>query len=78
MTVKDYAEIIKLAGADAIGTYTDDFYKDMPAITCKKYGSGKAYYQAARIINEDMGKLTGQNVDGNVTILSKRYIVLMK
>ena len=131
MTVKDYAEIIKLAGADAIGTYTDDFYKDMPAITCKKYGSGKAYYQAARIINEDMGKLTGkllaeagirtrglpsgiefhsriaddctyefyfnigeepaevtglkgtdmltgQNVDGNVTILPKRYIVLMK
>ena len=57
LTVKDYAELLRLIDAEAIGTYTDDFYKDMPAITCKKYGKGKAYYQAARIVNEDMGKL---------------------
>ena len=60
LKVKDYAELIKLIDADVIGTYTDDFYKDMPAITCKKYGKGKAYYQAARIENEDMVKLSGK------------------
>ena len=43
-----------------IGTYTDDFYKDQPAITCKKYGKGQAYYQAARIENEDLIKLSGK------------------
>lgn len=131
MRVKDYAELIKLIDADVIGTYTDDFYKGLPAITCKKYGKGKAYYQAARIGNEDMGKLarklvvesgikirelpsgieyhsrlgddfiyefyfnigeetavvselcgtdmlTGKGIDGSVTILPKRYIVLKK
>lgn len=129
LTVKDYAELLRLIDAEAIGTYTDDFYKDMPAITCKKYGKGKAYYQAARIVNEDMGKLvrlllsdagintkdlpsgieyharftddctyefyfnvgeapaevtglkgsdilSGEEVNGSVTILPKRYIIL--
>jgi beta-galactosidase len=46
--VKDYAEILRVADAEVLGRYTDDFYKDMPALTCKKYGQGKAYYQAAR------------------------------
>ncbi|MBR5800977.1 MAG: beta-galactosidase [Lachnospiraceae bacterium] len=46
--VKDYAEILRVADAEVLGRYTDDFYKDMPALTCKKYGPGKAYYQAAR------------------------------
>ena len=60
MKVKDYAELIKIIDADVIGTYTDDFYKDQPAITCKKYGKGQAYYQAARIENEDLVKLSGK------------------
>ncbi len=48
MTVKDYAEILRVIDADIIGTYKDDFYSETPAITVKKHGSGRAYYQAAR------------------------------
>ena len=46
--VYDYAEILRLKDARVIGTYTEDFYKDYPALTVNAYGKGKAYYQAAR------------------------------
>ena len=46
--VKDYAELLRVTDAEVLGSYTDDFYKDTAALTCKKYGLGKAYYQAAR------------------------------
>lgn len=48
LTVCDYAEILKIVGAEVVGTYTEDFYKDCPALTVNKVGAGKAYYQAAR------------------------------
>lgn len=48
LEVCDYAEILKVIGADVVGNYVDDFYKDSPALTVNKYGKGKAYYQAAR------------------------------
>lgn len=46
--VTDYAELLRVADAEVLGYYTDDFYQDTPALTSKKYGLGKAYYQAAR------------------------------
>ena len=46
--VKYYAEVLRVNDAEVLGRYIDDFYKDMPALTCKEYGLGKAYYQAAR------------------------------
>lgn len=48
LNVQDYAEILRVKDAEVLGMYTDDFYKDSPAVTVKKTGKGKAYYQAAR------------------------------
>ena len=52
--VRDYAEVLKVGDADVIGVYTDDYYKGGAALTCKKYGSGAAYYQAARSAPDEM------------------------
>ena len=46
--VRDYAEILRVDDAQILGRYTEDFYKDTAAITCRCHGNGKAYYQAAR------------------------------
>ncbi len=50
--VHDYAEILRLMDADVLATYTDDFYRDQPVVTCKAYGKGKAFYVAARGISK--------------------------
>lgn len=47
--VKDYCELIKVQDAKILARYSDDFYKDEPAITVKETGEGKAYYVAARV-----------------------------
>jgi beta-galactosidase len=41
-------ELIHAEGAEAIGTYGDDFYAGRPALTVNKRGNGKAYFIAAR------------------------------
>lgn len=56
-TVKDYAEVLRVKDATVLGTYTDDYYKDTAALTCKKFGAGVAYYQAARCACDDMSDL---------------------
>ncbi len=43
---KNYCELLKLNGAEALLTYEEDFYKGMAALTRNLYGSGKAYYIA--------------------------------
>ena len=40
----DYCELVHETTASVLGTYKQDFYAGMPALTCNKYGSGKAYY----------------------------------
>ena len=57
--VRDYAELLRIKDAEILGTYKTDFYKGMPALTCKTYGKGKAYYQAARCDLKDMDGLLG-------------------
>lgn len=52
--VYDYAELLKVDDAEILGTYGEDFYKGGAALTCRFYGSGKAYYQAARCSMKDM------------------------
>lgn len=54
MEVSDYCEILKIKDAEVLGRYTDDFYKDTPAITVKCYGEGSAYYVAARTKAADL------------------------
>lgn len=52
--VRDYAEILQVRDAQVLGVYTEDFYRDTPALTCHPYGKGKAYYSAARSSAQDM------------------------
>lgn len=52
--VKDYCELIKLTGAEVLGTYQSDFYAGMPAATVHSYGKGKAYYLGTRMKESDL------------------------
>lgn len=58
--VSDYAEILKVRDARVLAKYTEDFYADTAALTCREYGSGKAYYMAARVKPEEMTSLFEQ------------------
>ena len=44
----DLCELTHAKGAQVLGTYGSDFYAGMPAVTCNKFGKGRAYYVAAR------------------------------
>lgn len=48
----DYCEVIHPQGAEVLGTYGQDFYRDCAAITVNSYGKGRAYYQAFRDTDE--------------------------
>lgn len=58
--VKDYCELIKLTGAEVLGTYESDFYAGMPAVTVHSYGNGKAYYIGTRMEEADLIKFFTQ------------------
>lgn len=45
---KDCCEIIHAQGAKVLAEYDSEFYKGSPMLTVNSYGSGRAYYQAAR------------------------------
>lgn len=53
-TVKDCCEVLKVKDAQVLAKYTEDFYKDTPAVTVKNHGKGNAYYYAARVKAADM------------------------
>lgn len=59
-TAVDYCELIHLQGATALGTYKEDFYKGMPAVTVHEYGKGKAYYLAFRDTGDCTDALTAR------------------
>ena len=44
----DYCEVLKLRGAEVLASYAADYYKDTPAVTCHRFGKGRAVYQACR------------------------------
>lgn len=52
--VVDYAEVLRVKDAKVLAEYTEDYYADTAALTCKEYGRGKAYYMAARVKPEEM------------------------
>jgi beta-galactosidase len=55
-----------LQGADPLAVYAQDYYAGSPAITVNKFGSGHAYYLAARFndafLADFYGWLAGQLV----------------
>ena len=44
-----WCDLLHLDGAEALATYTGDFFAGRPAITCNRHGSGAAYYLGTRI-----------------------------
>lgn len=55
--IHDYAEILRVSDTDILAKYDKDFYAGTPAITCKNFGKGKAYYVGARINMDSMSGL---------------------
>lgn len=55
--VRDYAEILRVKDAEVLGVYKGEFYQGTPALTCKSFGRGKAYYAAARSSASEMTPL---------------------
>lgn len=45
--VKELCALLHAKGAEVLGVYGDDFYKDKPALTVNEFGRGKAYYIGA-------------------------------
>jgi beta-galactosidase len=43
-----WGELIHLEGAQAIGTFTSDYYAACPALTVNQFGQGRAYYVATQ------------------------------
>ena len=50
--VIDYCELITPTTAEVLGTYGEDFYKDMPALLANNYKDGHAYYIGCRDTGE--------------------------
>ena len=65
--VSSYCELAYAEGAEVIGSYNDDFYAGMPAVTVNSYGKGKAYYVAADFDVEGYMALYSKIVDGVVS-----------
>jgi beta-galactosidase len=55
-----WADVIHLEGAQALGTFRNDFYAGKPAITRNQYGSGTAYYLGTRLPLDAMQKVFEQ------------------
>lgn len=55
--VRDYAEVLRISGAETYGTYHSDYYGGKAAVTINTYGQGKAYYVAARLDDASMQHL---------------------
>jgi beta-galactosidase len=44
-----WIDLIELEGAEAVATFTDDFYANRPAITRHAFGRGLAYYVGTQV-----------------------------
>ncbi len=51
--IVDYTEVLRLASAEPMAIYADEWYAKTPCVTVNRYGKGKAIYQACR----DRGEL---------------------
>lgn len=54
---KNYCELSKITDARSLGTYMEDFYAGMPAVTVNQFGKGNAYYIAADIEQKGLKRL---------------------
>ena len=45
---RELCDLIHAESAEVLATYGDDFYAGRPALTCNRFGRGRAYYIASR------------------------------
>ena len=62
--VRQVCDLIHAESAGVLATYGDDFYAGRPALTANRYGSGTAYYLAARVDEAFMDAFYGRLVAG--------------
>ena len=56
--MRDYAEVLRVAdGTNVLGTYEQDYYKGMAAVTERTCQNGSAMYIAARLDDASMQRL---------------------
>ncbi len=53
-TVLEYAEMLRVKGAQTLALYGEDYYKGSPALTVHQLGLGRAYYLGARVTPADL------------------------
>ena len=83
--VRELCALLHLKGAQALGTFEEDFYAGWPALTVNRFGQGKAYYIGAtagddfygdfyRRLAEDLGlsKALGQDPPAGVEACLRR------
>lgn len=54
------SDIIHLESAESLGTYTSNFYKDMPFATVNTFGKGQTFYVGAQVDEASLDKLMNQ------------------
>lgn len=54
------SDIIHLESAKSLGTYTSNFYKDMPFATVNTFGKGQTFYVGAQVDEASLDKLMDQ------------------
>ncbi len=65
--VEKYCELAYLEGASVLGTYCEDFYAGMPALTVNDFGKGKAYYIAADFMSDGYQKIYEKILKGVIS-----------
>ncbi len=63
-TAINFCDVLHTNGAETLGTYKADFYKETPAVTVNEYGKGKAYYVAFASEDEFIGDFIKDITDG--------------
>lgn len=59
-----WAEVIHLEGAQALATFTGNFFAGSPAVTHHRYGQGNAFYIGTRLAAESMSALVKRVTTG--------------
>ena len=62
-SVSDYAEILRLEGAEVEAVYGDDFYAGTPAVARRKLGTGRVIYIGARTEMDFLNDFYGALLD---------------
>ena len=70
--LREVSHVVPGSGTEVLASYEADYYAGLPALTCKRYGNGKAYYLAceteADFLRAFYAQLAGENnVDGAFT-----------